>query len=128
MSRYQWTEILFVNRERKAWAAPGIVIGNYTVGPVHIEGNIYSAAVWNVSCVRYGVMIAEYTDLQVAVNFAHYLERVYGDISGLFERRVANTNTDGDKEIFDRLRERRKHSAFHDCNTVEYIPFDPNDY
>ncbi len=125
---YQWTQVPFLNVDRSIESAPGVVFGHYSVGPVKMMDDTYSSAAFRVGCAVTGLRIAEYTDFKVAVNFACYLERHYGDLSEANGRYINGIYSAADNRIFLEIADKRKHVTFRTEKLVEYIKFDPSQY
>lgn len=131
MSIYAWTQVPFREKDRALLYVPGVAIGGYSVSPAMMNDapEQFSTAVWRVSEIHYGVMIVCYTDFNVALNFARYLDRCYGDISALAYRYVnQHPPTNEDKRILAETYEKRQHVCMHNDEWIEYIPFNQEDY
>ncbi len=109
MSRYPWTKVRVLDVDGNNVSIYRIIIGAYGVGPSLIENRKLTSSVWTVDHRKSGLVIAFYTDLQVSINFAHYLEREYGDLEGFAKRVMSNSMTDSDALMRITLRDRRKH-------------------
>ncbi len=132
MSTYKWEDVLFCEKDRTTRRVPGTIIGDYSVSPVLMDDcpdDQFSASVWRVSELHYGIAIVQYTDFKVAIAFARYLNKHYGSLKELAKRYVEQSPlTDEDTRILDEIDTKRRHETI-DCGMyTAYIPFNPDDY
>jgi hypothetical protein len=109
---------------------PGIIVHIWTVGPIRVDGReIYSASAWCIRSLKTGVRVAKFSDFQVALNFAHWLWRNYGDITDANIRFFLSAETEADNRMFDEIEERSKHSTrLKDKEHPPFVRFDPARY
>lgn len=137
-ARYQWSQVIVKNMDAKNVLALRVVIGSYGVGPSMISGrkggDRFTSDAWSVDERVTGSCIALYSDLKVAIKFAEFCQRTYGNIGAIAQRTLDGQKTPEDSEVLKSLNEKRKHVSFIDPNPrtksgqrkVKYIPFDPS--
>ena len=132
MSIYQWTHVPFREKDRSVIYVPGIIIGSYTVSPGLMDDcpdSQYTASVWGVSDIDYGVRIVHYTDFKVAVSFAHYLDKHFGSLKEIMGRYLYQLPlTVNQMMIREEIDAKRRHSSIDTGTYTNYIPFNQDDY
>lgn len=132
MSAYQWTEVIFREKDRSTRFVPGIVIGHFTVSPGLMDDcpdAQYTASVWGVSDVDYGIRIVHYTDFKVAIAFARYLDKHFGSLKEIMGRYMNGMPLTVEQiMIREEIDSRRRHPSIDMGMYTDYKPFNQEDY
>lgn len=127
---HQWVKVPMCRPDNRTQLVVGTIVHIWTVGPVKAErGEIYSAGAWCVRSLKTGIRIAKFSDFNIALSFARWLWRNYGDITEANIRHFHNAETPEDTRMFDEIEERSQHpTRLKEKDPVSFIRFDPARY